>query len=267
MRSERFARGNLEATLQVAREKLNSEEQSRKHLESGMAIYSKSYGLTDFSIEELEDYASRTSSQHQHDTKRLLFEKQKLESKLKVAEAKLQEERLSHSSSKADSSSIHMSSSSEQQQIKELQDRLYTAQRELTEASRLLSIARKEAEKVNRLQDELITAHNARMQAENMIKSKVAEFDSVQEKLQDQEEELEYWRSTHEDQPRETDKIQEIIHQCDQVKKDLEDSKARERALRKKLEMMEVRETEIVMDKEEALNEVDRLKAICEDSG
>ncbi|GJJ13115.1 hypothetical protein Clacol_007365 [Clathrus columnatus] len=245
LRSERFARNNVEVSLRAAVEKLNSEEQSKRHLEL-----------------ELENYASRTSTQHEQSIKRLRLDKQDLEYRLRVAEAKLQEEKIAQSS-KPNTATDHVNiADTFESQVKELQNKLSLTQQDLTETSRSLSVARKEAERANRLQNELITAHNAKMQAETLLKREKVELESIKEQLQDQIEELQYWRSAYGHQMREDDNSGAKIQELEQVRKELEDSRTREIMLKKKLEIMEARETELVMEREEALDELNELKEI-----
>lgn len=178
----------------------------------------------------------------------------------------MQEEKLSHSSkSNSPSEPVHADIES-QRYIAELQDKLSTTHKDLAEASRLLSITRKEADKTNRLQNELITAHNARMQAENLLKSERSELNSIRGRLEDQEEELKYWRSTFGDKSGEEDRMADILQECDGVTKKLAESKAREIALSRRLETVEARQTDLVAEKEEALNELDRLKELYQDA-
>ncbi|KAF8515822.1 hypothetical protein BU17DRAFT_67745 [Hysterangium stoloniferum] len=226
LRSERCTRQNMEAMLDATKEKLNSE--------------------------------------HEQDIKRLQSEKSTLESRLRALESQVQANKPPQIPSRLPRSTTFSAASStvNEARIATLESNLSKATLELEEAQMGLATTRQEASKVSRLQTDLIVAENARMRAENVAKAKNHEVEAVNEKLREQEEELEYWRNEGGDKSIDAGALEDALRERDEALKREGALERREAALLKRMHIMEEKEAELVMDREEALNEVDELRSM-----
>ncbi|KAF8529378.1 hypothetical protein JB92DRAFT_2861750 [Gautieria morchelliformis] len=246
LRAERLTRQNLEASLTAAGEKLVSEEQTGKYLQM-----------------ELDSYASRMTSQHNLELKRLQHEKSTLEARVRAFEAQSQEAKPSQPPTRLPRPTTFSSASSTapEARIATLESELSKVRLELADASRTLAIAQQEAAKVPRLQSDLITADNARLRAEKLANAGKADVENVQELLREREEELEYWRGAASERSVEETRLEDLVMERDEAVKREEEARRRESALQKRIEKLEASEAELVMEREEALNDLHRLQA------
>jgi hypothetical protein len=143
--------------------------------------------------------------------------------------------------------------------IATLESDLSRATQELEEARAGLVLARQEAAKVSRLQTDFIAVENARMRAENATKTMSHQVEAVNEKLREQEEELEYWRNSGGDRSADTSALEDALRERDEALRREGNLERRETALLKRIQIMEEKEAKLVKDRKEALDKVDEF--------
>ena len=220
---------------------------------------------------ELDTYASRMSSQHEQEVKRLQHEKSTLESRVRVLESQSSQAN-AHKPSQAPTrlprptTFSGAASTVLEARIATLESDLSKARLELADASRSLTAAQQDAAKVPRLQSDLIVADNARLRAEKAANAERADAENTRELLKEREEELEYWRSTAAERSVDEGRLEDALRERDEAVRSEGEARRRENVLRTRIQELEEAEAGLVMQCEEALSELHRLQAESPDS-
>lgn len=226
-------------------------------------LTASSLQFNEYFTPELDTYASRMTSQHEQDLKRLQNEKSALEVRVRSFESQTQPVKPSQIPTRLPRPTTVSSAGSTvlEARIATLESDLSTTRMELADASQSLTAARHEAAKVPRLQSELIAADNARLRAEKVASTEKANAGDARELLKEREEELEYWRNTAGERSLSEGKLEDALQERDEAVRRGEEARRREKVLSKRIEELEASEAELVMGREEALNELHRLQA------
>ncbi|KIJ53732.1 hypothetical protein M422DRAFT_241976 [Sphaerobolus stellatus SS14] len=244
--AERFARENMEAELKATSEKFNNEAKAAKYLQL-----------------ELDSYASRTTSKFESDLKRVQQEKSVLEQRLRSLEMQLQAPKPSQIPTRLQrpATMSNAASSNADARIATLETELSSMKRELDDTSRALASAKQETKKASKLTTDIMALENARIRAEHAEKAAKEQVEDLQERLKDQEEELRYWRNNAtDDKSQDHEALEAALHERDEALKNLQDARRREASLAKRLSAVEDRESDLVSEREEALDKLHRLQ-------
>lgn len=263
LRAERLNRQNLEASLATANEKRVSEEQTAKFLRMG-ALRFTTQNNSHVLHPDLDTCASRMSSEHEIELKRLQHEKSTLETRVRMLETQSQASKPSQLPTRLPRPTTISSAASTvlEARIATLENDLSTARLESADASRSLTVARQEAAKVPRLQSDLLAADNARLRAEKDASTQRISAQDAFDQLKELEEELEYWRNTAGERSLDEGRLEDARKERDEAVRGKEEAQKRETALRLRIQELEEAEADLVMGREEALSELHQLQAL-----